>query len=88
MEEIAKLIERVSLQLIEMQYFSIGVLLYEDGLSNSVLVAHADIVVEGELDGGGGCSALTDLPDDDILPLFLSALFVELEVYSVEVLVY
>lgn len=71
-----------------MQNFPVGVFLKKDGFSMSMLIAHGDIIVKSKFDGWCDFSALTDFFDDNILPLVLSSLIVELHEDSVEIFIY
>lgn len=53
-----------------------------------MFIAHADIVVEGELNRRSNLSALVDFPYGDVLPLVLAALICQLHEDSIEILVY
>lgn len=78
-EEVADLVERVSLQFIEMKDLSVGVFLQEDGLPYPVLVTHRDVVVESELQGRSYLFTLADFPENDGLPLVFPPLVGELK---------
>lgn len=86
-EEVAQLVKGVGLQLVKVKHLPVRGLLDENGLSHPMLVAHADVVVEGELDGRSDCSPLSALLNDDVFPVLLPALFAELQKNAVEVFV-
>lgn len=86
-EEVADLVERVSLQFIEMKNLSVGVFLQEDGLPYPVLVTHRDVVVESELQGRSYLFTLADFPENDGLPLVFPPLVGELKEDSVHIFI-
>ena len=77
-KEVAEFIERLSLQFVEMKDLPISRLLNEDSLSNSMFVAHRNIVVKGKFNRRGYPAALHYVSDRNGFPLFLTVLFTQL----------
>jgi len=74
MEKIAELVERVTLELIYMKYLPVCVLFNKNSLSNSMFIAHSDVVIESKLNWRCSESAFATLLYYYIVPVLLSSL--------------
>ena len=52
-----------------------------------MLIAHGNIVIEGKLESGGSNFPFVDLSYHYIFPLFITILVIQLQEYSVKILI-
>lgn len=87
-EKVTDLVKRVRLKFVQVQYLSISVFLKKNGLTDAMLVAHRNVIIECELQRRRDLPALTHLSDHNLLPLIFPALVHQLQKDSIHVLVY
>ena len=88
MKKVSELVKQVAVQLIEVQNFPVGLFFNKQRLSQSMLIAHREIVIEWKFYIWRHLPTLLNLPNRKILPIFLPALLYQLKVHAVQALIY